>query len=93
MITAIIKGTLAGIKINTPVKGQDFAPNQTLGIIQVTAEGDVETVKIKDENLANKYDGMVGKTCSLKCALVPWQNGSRSGLSIKLIESLPSGKA
>lgn len=91
MMIAILKGTLAGVKLNTPKQGQDFKPNQTLGLVQVTPDGDVETVKIKDENLHNKYD--TGKPFSCKCAVSYWQNGNRSGVSVKIIEPLPVGKA
>ena len=91
MMIAILNGTLAGVKLNTPKPGQDFPPNQTLGLVQVTPEGDVETVRIKDENLHNKYD--TGKPFSCKAAVSYWQNGNRSGVSVKLLEKLPSGKA
>lgn len=90
MMIAIIKGTLAGVKLNTPKSGQDFAPNQTLGVVQVTPEGDVETVKVKDENLRNKYE--TGKPVQFKCSINYWQNGNRSGVSVKLLDILPVGK-
>lgn len=90
MMIVTIKGTLAGVKLNMPKPGQDFAPNQTLGVVQISPEGEVETVKIKDFNLTNKYE--TGKSLVFQCAVNYWQNGSRSGVSVKLIESLAAGK-
>lgn len=81
---AIIDGMLAGVKSNYPKKGQDFPPNQTLGVVQVTPEGDVESVKVKDENMSNKYD--VGKPFSCRATVNFWQQGSRAGMSCKLVE-------
>lgn len=83
---AIIAGTLAGVKANYPKPGQDFPPNQTLGVVQVTPEGDVETVKIKDDNMSNKYE--TGKPVKLKTSVAYWQNGNRSGVTCRLVEVL-----
>lgn len=83
---AIIEGMLAGVKLNEPMRGQDFKANQTLGIVQVGLEGDVETVPVKDEDLSRKYE--VNKPIKCRAKVIHWQNGNRAGISCKLLEVL-----
>lgn len=84
-----IDGTLAGIKENYPKSGQDFQPNLTLGVVQVTPEGEVETVKIKDDDMSHKYES--GTPFSCRALVRHWQNGNRNGVSVKLLSV--NGKA
>jgi hypothetical protein len=85
-----IQGTLMGVKSNYPERdrGQDFTPNQMLNVAQVKPDGDVELIKIKDENMSRKHE--VGKASTFTCDVRLWQMNSRSGLTIKLIEPVKS---
>lgn len=91
---AIINGTLVSVKANYPdkTKKQDFAPNQTLNFMQISESGDAEIIGIKCDDMSANFNSMIGKNLQFECRLFQWQNGSKSGLSVKFVSAVPVEK-
>lgn len=84
---AIIQGTIVAVSQKNPDRGQSFIPNLSVSLLQTKLDGDVDLIKLKDENLSRKYT--IGEQVSLEAQLFAWQQGDRSGLSVKVLNVLP----
>lgn len=88
---AIFAGTVVAVSQKTPDKGQTFTPNLSVSLLQTRPDGDVELVKIKDENLSRKYP--IGEQVQIEAQVILWQQGDRNGLSIKALNILSPGSS